>query len=206
MIDSTLIKIRQKIQAQKLTLQEAAAAIGIGASVLERHLLGEYVRSDSMAKYRLWLEGVKPQNNLQSTPKQRSNIGEDLLSPSPPIEGMDILSISPQKPLNVVDLFCGCGGMSLGFERFDGGRVYRVAMALDIEAPMVRVFNDNHPSPSGNLPIARQSDITDFMSEAEIQGYYLDHLARTTGDIALAEELTKLDNGAFRALGNGLGN
>lgn len=200
MIDSTLIKIRQKIQAQKLTLQEAAAAIGIGASVLERHLLGEYVRSDSMAKYRLWLEGVKPQNNLQSTPKQRSNIVEDFLSARPPIEGMDILSISPQKPLNVVDLFCGCGGMSLGFERFDGGRVYRVAMALDIEAPMVRVFNDNHPSPSGNLPIARQSDITDFMSEAEIQGYYLDHLARTTGDIALAEELTELGNGGIPSL------
>lgn len=200
MINSTLIKIRQKIQAQKLTLQEAAAAIGIGASALERHLSGEYVRSDSMAKYRLWLEGVQPQNNPQSTTKQRSNVGEDFLSPLSPIEGMDTLSITPQKPLNVVDLFCGCGGMSLGFERFDGGRVYRVAMALDIEAPMVRVFNDNHPSPSGNLPIARQSDITDFMSEAEIQGYYLDHLARTTGDTALAKELTKLGNGGIPGL------
>lgn len=200
MINSTLIKIRQKIQAQKLTLQEAAAAIGIGASALERHLSGEYVRSDSMAKYRLWLEGVQPQNNPQSTTKQRSNVGEDFLSPLPPIEGMDTLSITPQKPLNVVDLFCGCGGMSLGFERFDGGRVYRVAMALDIEAPMVRVFNDNHPSPSGNLPIARQSDITDFMSEAEIQGYYLDHLARTTGDTELAKELTELGNGGIPSL------
>lgn len=200
MINTTLIKIRQKIQAQNLTLQEAAAAIGIGSSALERHLSGEYVRSDSMAKYRLWLEGVQTQNSSQHIPKQRNNTGEGFLPPLPPIEGMDTLSIAPQKPLNVVDLFCGCGGMSLGFERFDGGRVYRVAMALDIEAPMVRVFNDNHPSPSGDLPIARQSDITDFMSEAEIQGYYLDHLARSTGDTALAKELTKLGNGGIPSL------
>lgn len=200
MIDPTLIQIRQKIQAQRLTLQEAAAAIGIGASALERHLSGEYVRSDSMAKYRLWLEGAQPQSSLQPPPRERSFTEEDPSLPSPPVQGMDTLSIAPEKPLNVVDLFCGCGGMSLGFERFDGGRVYRVAMALDIEAPMVRVFNDNHPSPSGDLPIARQSDITDFMSEAEIQGYYLDHLARTTGDTALAEELGRLSNGGIPGL------
>jgi DNA-cytosine methyltransferase len=202
MTNPTLIKIRQKILAQNLTLQEAAAAIGIGTSALERHLSGEYVRSDSLAKYRLWLEGGQPQSNSQPMPKQRQDkdIGEAFLPPRPPIEGMDTLSIAPQKPLNVVDLFCGCGGMSLGFERFDGGRVYRVAMALDIEAPMVRVFNDNHPSPSGDLPIARQSDITDFMSEAEIQGYYLDHLARTTGDAALAKELTNLGDSGIPSL------
>ncbi|EJZ59566.1 DNA-methyltransferase [Pseudomonas fluorescens R124] len=192
MINPTLIKIHQKIQAQNLSLQEAAAAIGIGTSALERHLSGEYVRSDSMAKYRLWLEGGQPQNNLQTVPKQRHDVGQAFVPPIPPIEGLDTLSVAPQKPLNVVDLFCGCGGMSLGFERFGGGRIYRVAMALDIEAPMVRVFNDNHPSPSGELPIARQSDITDFMSEAEIQGYYLDHLSRSTGNTALAKELSSL--------------
>lgn len=200
MINPTLIKIRQKIQAQNLTLQAAAAAIGIGSSAMERHLSGEYVRSDSMAKYRLWLEGGQPPNTVQSGSKQRNETEEAFLSPRPPIEGMDTLSITPQKPLNVVDLFCGCGGMSLGFERFDGGQVYRVAMALDIEAPMVRVFNDNHPSPSGDLPIARQSDITDFMSEAEIQGYYLDHLARSTGDAVLASEISTLDNGGIPGL------
>jgi DNA-cytosine methyltransferase len=200
MINPTLIKIRQKIQAQNLTLQAAAAAIGIGSSAMERHLAGEYVRSDSMAKYRLWLEGGQSSNNVQPGPKQRNETEEAFLSPRPPIVGMDTLSITPHKPLNVVDLFCGCGGMSLGFERFDGGQVYRVAMALDIEAPMVRVFNDNHPSPSGDLPIARQSDITDFMSEAEIQGYYLDHLARSTGDAVLASEISTLDNGGIPGL------
>ena len=200
MINPTLIKIRQKIQAQNLTLQAAAAAIGIGSSAMERHLAGEYVRSDSMAKYRLWLEGGQPPSNVQPGPKQRNETEEAFLSPRPPIVGMDALSITPQKPLNVVDLFCGCGGMSLGFERFDSGQVYRVAMALDIEAPMVRVFNDNHPSPSGDLPIARQSDITDFMSEAEIQGYYLDHLARSTGDAVLASEISTLDNGGIPGL------
>lgn len=199
MINPTLIKIYQKIQEQNLSLQEAAAAIGIGISALERHLSGDYVRSDSMAKYRLWLAGIQPQNS-PPIPKERDDKGEAFLPPLPPIEGMDTLSVAPQKPLNVVDLFCGCGGMSLGFERFDGGRIYRVAMALDIEAPMVRVFNDNHPSPSGDLPIARQSDITDFMSEAEIQGYYLDHLARSTGDIALARELSQLGSSGIPEL------
>jgi len=82
--------------------------------------------------------------------------------------------------------------MSLGFERSSDGEVYRVAMALDIEDAMVRVFNDNHPSPSGVLPIARHADITDFMNEAEIQAYYLDHLARSSGDGDLITRLQKL--------------
>ena len=200
MTSPILIKIREKIRAHSLSLQEAATAIGIGASALERHLSGEYVRSDSMAKYRMWLEGVPRQSNAQSIPQKRNDAWDGMQTPRPPIADMDDLSIAPQRPINVVDLFCGCGGMSLGFERFDEGRVYRVAMALDIEAPMVKVFNDNHPSPSGDLPIARRSDITDFMSEAEIQGYYLDHLARSTGDTALANELTKLGNGGITSL------
>ncbi|WP_237613869.1 DNA (cytosine-5-)-methyltransferase [Pseudomonas syringae] len=169
-------------------------------SALERHLSGEYVRSDSMAKYRLWLEGGKSQSGPQPSLKAQAAINLESLRADAPIEGMDKLSIAPKKPLNVVDLFCGCGGMSLGFERLQDGQIYRIAMALDIEAPMVRVFNDNHPSASGELPIARQSDITDFICEAEIQGYYLDHLARTTGDSKLNAELAELDNGGIIAL------
>ncbi|MGY3016178.1 DNA-cytosine methyltransferase [Pseudomonas sp. TE6283] len=201
MIDPILVQIRQCIETRGLSLQEAAASIGIGTSALERHLSGEYVRSDSLAKYRLWLDGSV---SNQAQPQQRDPADKTATQtanelPDQMIE-MSSLEIAPKRPLNVVDLFCGCGGMSLGFERLKDGRIYRVAMALDIEAPMVRVFNDNHPSPSGALPIARQSDITDFMSEAEIQGYYLDHLARTTGDTTLTNELSELAKGGIPGL------
>ncbi|WP_240994583.1 DNA (cytosine-5-)-methyltransferase [Pseudomonas viridiflava] len=200
MIDPTLIKIRQKINSLNLSLQAAAKVIGIGSSALERHLSGEYVRSDSMAKYRLWLAEGQSKNSSVSATKLQEFVDKDDTPFTTPIEGMDELSISPGKPLNVVDLFCGCGGMSLGFERLNDGKIFRIAMALDIEAPMVRVFNDNHPSPSGELSIARQSDITDFSSEAEILGYYLDHLARTTGEQDLSSELSALGYGGITAL------
>ncbi|MDF5796980.1 DNA cytosine methyltransferase [Pseudomonas aeruginosa] len=201
MIDPILEQVHQRIKSQRLSLQEAATSIGIGASALERHLSGEYVRSDSLAKYRLWLDGsLSSRERQQSAPISEKADAQSPLELPVQLGQSALLPFVPKRPLNVVDLFCGCGGMSLGFERFREGLVYRVAMALDIEAPMVRVFNDNHPSPSGNLPIARQSDITDFMNEAEIQGYYLDHLARTTGDTKLTKELSELPKGGIPGL------
>lgn len=193
MADPVLEQVRRRIELEAISLNDAAAAIGVGVPTLARHLGGEYVRSDSLAKYRRWLQrtgNLRTQNEssrkvtLTTTPKPAAPL---LVGFTPP-------SLVPDRPRIVVDLFCGCGGMSLGFERFKDGLVYRAAMALDIEEPMVRVFNDNHPSPSGELPIARQSDITEFMNEAEVLAYYLDHLARTTGDHALASELEVLGN------------
>lgn len=198
MTDSILEQVRRRIQQEGLDLQEAAISIGIGASALSRHLDGEYVRSDSLAKYRLWLDrgGRKERPALFLTQEtSQPELYEAMHSTM--VLGENEL---PSRPRNVVDLFCGCGGMSLGFERFNGGGVYRIAMALDIEDAMVRVFNDNHPSPSGELPIARQGDISDFMSESEIQAYYLDHLARSTGDSVLAEELRGIGYGGIPAL------
>lgn len=200
MIDPILDQVRQQIQSRGLSLKDAAALIGVGAPVLSRHLSGEYVRSDSLAKYRLWLDGspvVKSSRSSQETERIQSYDDVEIKSP---FVGLAPADYVPERPLNVVDLFCGCGGMSLGFERFQGGNVFRIAMALDIEEPMVRVFNDNHPSPSGGLPIARQSDISDFMNEAEIQAYYLDHLARSTDDLTLASELAELGGGGIPAL------
>ncbi|AYF90133.1 DNA cytosine methyltransferase [Pseudomonas sp. DY-1] len=200
MIDPILDQVRQQIQSRGLSLKDAAALIGVGVSVLSRHLAGEYVRSDSLAKYRLWLDGSPVVKGSQSPQEAESTQSYDDVEMPSPLAGLVPADFIPERPLNVVDLFCGCGGMSLGFERFKGGNVFRIAMALDIEEPMVRVFNDNHPSPSGDLPIARRSDISDFMNEAEIQGYYLDHLARSTDDHALANELADLGGGGVPAL------
>lgn len=198
MTDSVLELVRQRMRLEGMDLQEAAVSIGIGVSALSRHLDGEYVRSDSLAKYRLWLDGaIRKSPQVLPDQKDMSQLASErsVLLPELPNSG-----VLPVRQRNVVDLFCGCGGMSLGFERFNGGGTYRIAMALDIEDPMVKVFNDNHPSPSGELPIARQSDISDFMCESEIQAYYLDHLARSTGDAALAMELRNIGYGGVPAL------
>ncbi|WP_420007586.1 DNA cytosine methyltransferase [Xanthomonas sacchari] len=172
-------------------MSQAANAIGIGASALARHLEGEYVRSDSLAKYRMWLDGtakpVRQQESVEAASAEHAGVELEVELPS------------FKQPRNVVDLFCGCGGMSLGFERLNGGGTFRIAMALDIEEPMVKVFNDNHPS-VGELGVARQADISDFMSEGEIQAYYLDHLARSTKDASLAKRLFEVGHGGVPAL------
>ncbi len=198
MTDPILEQVRHRIRLEGIDLQEAAASIGIGTSALSRHLDGEYARSDSLAKYRLWLEGAsrKERPALYLTKENPQLELDEVMLPPTALDGGRL----PSRPRNVVDLFCGCGGMSLGFERFNGGGVYRIAMALDIEDAMVKVFNDNHPSPSGELPIARQGDISEFMSESEIQAYYLDHLARSTGDTDLANELRGIGYGGIPAL------
>lgn len=55
---ASIIKaVIQRIEGNNLSLQEASAEIGITPASLTRHLSGEYVRSDSLAKYRLWLAG-----------------------------------------------------------------------------------------------------------------------------------------------------
>ncbi len=46
-----------------------------------------------------------------------------------------------KKPI-MVELFCGCGGTSLGFEMAG----YEVALGLDIHEPSIRTFKKNHPN------------------------------------------------------------
>jgi len=51
--------------------------------------------------------------------------------------------ISKEKPI-VVELFCGCGGTSLGFEMAG----YEVVLGCDIHAPSIQTFKANHPNSS----------------------------------------------------------
>ncbi|HXG42341.1 MAG TPA: DNA cytosine methyltransferase [Dehalococcoidia bacterium] len=44
----------------------------------------------------------------------------------------------------MVDLFCGCGGLSIGFSAAG----FRVALGIDIHVPSIRTFQLNHPSAS----------------------------------------------------------
>lgn len=205
MLDQVLKEVLQRIEVNGMTLAKAAGEIGIGLASLQRHLAGEYVRSDSLAKYRLWLE---------SGSAARAAVGRSVDTPAqfgaphqePPLiadalaDAVVGVQFKLGKRLNVVDLFCGCGGMSLGFERYQSKHVFRTALAVDIEAPMVRVFNDNHHSASPDIGIARQVDITDFTCEAEVKAFYLDHLGRTTADGPLIDRLNSIQPFGLRDL------
>lgn len=190
MLDPILIEVRRRLLDGLLSDAEAALQIGVGLPSLKKHLAGGYVRSDSLAKYRRWLAG----DLVNAAPLSVAAVPamESSRRPDPLSEVAVSRQLTEVGKLNVVDLFCGCGGMSLGFERFGGGTVFRTALALDIEAPMVRVFNDNHPSASPDFGIGRQVDITDFQNEAEVHAFYLEHLSHTTPDHQLLDELHRI--------------
>ncbi len=59
--------------------------------------------------------------------------------------------IPNDKPL-VVELFCGCGGTSLGFEMAD----YEVVLGCDIHAPSIQTFRKNHPKAATILGDVKQ--------------------------------------------------
>jgi DNA (cytosine-5)-methyltransferase 1 len=46
------------------------------------------------------------------------------------------------KNLNVIDLFCGCGGFSFGFEETG----FKVSLGLDFDKDAIRTFQLNHPN------------------------------------------------------------
>lgn len=58
---------------------------------------------------------------------------------------------STDKPL-VVELFCGCGGTSLGFEMAG----YEIAVGCDIHQPSIKTFQTNHPNVSSILGDVKQ--------------------------------------------------
>lgn len=51
-------------------------------------------------------------------------------------------TISDDKKPLVVELFCGCGGTSLGFEMAG----YEIALGCDIHQFAVKTFKHNHPN------------------------------------------------------------
>lgn len=64
-------------------------------------------------------------------------------------EGIDALWCRAQTascgPIDVVDVFSGCGGMSVGFRAFNGVvPTYRLALAVDIDADCNRSYASNH--------------------------------------------------------------
>ena len=56
-----------------------------------------------------------------------------------------------KKSYNIIDLFCGCGGLSKGFE--EAG--YRTLFGVDIEQSALNTFEKNHEGAIGmNLDLS----------------------------------------------------
>lgn len=192
---SVIEQLRARLQQVGLSTRAAAKAIGVGADALERHLAGGYVRSDSLAKYRRWLDGGESSavsKTVAST--DRSLRGERDRAGSTDDKRGELVSrlIAPPEPHLVVDLFSGCGGMSLGFDALGGGGIFQTVLAIDVEEPMVRAFNANNPRGGVGREVCRQVDLSDFINEAEVLCFYLDHLRRIRQDEAIGRALESL--------------
>jgi site-specific DNA-cytosine methylase len=197
-LEPVIVDLRRKLDAERLAVAEAARQIGVTTASLQRHLGGAYVRSDSLAKYRRWLAG---ESKTPSLPTIHSASGTRLQEQRSRLFDVPIVrEISdPERPHYIVDLFSGCGGLALGFDLAGSGQFYRTILALDIEEPMVRAFNDNILAPATGS-VCRRLDLSDFLNEAEVLAFYLDHLSSITENEALQGALNRLPGHGLSSL------
>jgi site-specific DNA-cytosine methylase len=107
------------------------------------------------------------------------------------------ISTGASDVIRVVDLFSGCGGLSLGFRLFRGRLVYDEILAIDNDPAVIRCFNENISRPSGI--IGRTGDVNWFSHPSEILLYYLLHFAQIKHDRVLEAALAELKVGSFLA-------
>ena len=187
---SLMDRVGAAIAARGLSMAEAAGAIGVGVPTLQKHLLGEHVRSDSAHKYEGWLSGRGPDRNVFALPPKmaRREIKAEEPLPEP-----------PARPHLVVDLFSGCGGLSLGFDLLDGGRWFRTILAVDNEPAPIAVLNRNAHQVELAAEVGSRVDLTEFANEAEFLTFYVRHAAAVSRDDTLLRDLNRLRSAAFPA-------
>ncbi len=199
-MEEVIARLADRIEREGLSLRDAASSIGVTVASLRRHLDGDYVRSDSLAKYRQWLSGAGVVAGTDA--KQIRFPGDFEISPPAepaPAHAPDLpLPPAGDHPAFVVDLFSGCGGMSVGFDVLDGGNRFETVLAVDVEDAMLSVFNANRPASS--WPVARRADLAEFLDESEVLAWYLHHLANLKADVDLAADLDRLPGGGVTAL------
>jgi len=184
-----MARVATQIGVRGLTVRAAAEVIGVSTNTLEKHLAGEHVRSDSALKYANWLEGRgAPQNIFVLAPRDTVVETDAEVALPPP----------PERPHLVVDIFSGCGGLSLGFDLLGDGRHFRTILAVDNQAAPIAVLNHNAAA-FGHADIGpgRQMDLTEFTNEAEFLTFFLGHVATVEGDGSISRRLDGLANGAF---------
>jgi len=99
----------------------------------------------------------------------------------------------------LVDIFSGCGGLSLGFDLLDEQRAFQTVLAIDNEPSATRLFNANFSKlhSADNRAVARTVDICWFESAAEVRLFYLSHLAVIDDDQRLRQDLLNLGFGSL---------
>jgi len=179
------------IEQRGLSPKEAADAAKVTLATLQKHLAGEHVRSDSARKYENWLGGRQTAENvfvLAPRAAEKIETSAEAALPS-----------APSAPHLVVDIFSGCGGLSLGFDLLNHGEYFKTILAIDNQAAPISVLNRNaevlgHDGP----PIGRRVDLTDFMNASEVLAFYLQHVASVRRDGTLAARLQSLAGDSFR--------
>lgn len=196
-----LNEVRSEMLSRHLSASAAAAEMGVTPSTLNKHLVGEYVRSDSAAKYRRWLAGpiAKPARPLTTS---KGPLAVDQSDEGEVGFALQVNRTRPSEPFRVVDLFSGGGGLSLGFDLADQGAAFDTVLAVDIEQSMLDVLDDNR-STMGRAAVGRRVDLSDLTCEAEALAFYLDHLSLSgQADQELKEALQSLPRGGLSAFKN----
>ena len=98
--------------------------------------------------------------------------------------------------VRVVDLFCGCGGLTLGFDLYGGPVGFQPVLAIDNDPAALRAFNRNIPNDRA-VPIGRNADMTWFAHRSEALLYYLSHFASWRPDQSLSRSLVRLGYSEF---------
>lgn len=94
--------------------------------------------------------------------------------------------------IRTVDLFCGCGGIAVGFELHDGALRYETVLGADIDPAALRIFNHNLCRQTGRVRTGRRVDLSWFNHRSEVLLYYLSHLALWEPDRALVSALNRV--------------
>lgn len=123
----------------------------------------------------VWAKDVKVEENLYYWN------GDPIVAPGKLTVG--------KKPL-IVELFCGCGGTSLGFEMAG----YEVAVGCDIHVPSIKTFKLNHPnvstilgdirkiSPKAILKLLQGREVDVLIGGVPCQGFSLNNRKRHASD------------------------
>ncbi|HEY0312282.1 MAG TPA: DNA cytosine methyltransferase [Allosphingosinicella sp.] len=185
-----MARVRERMATLGLSAKAAATLIGIGAATLQDHLKGEHVRSDSARKYVDWLAGRTYSSNVFALPTAERQTAVDV--------DEEALPPPPAMPRLVVDIFSGCGGLSLGFDLLDNGRQFRTILALDNQPAPIATLNRNAALlRHGDGRVGRVTDLTEFLNGPEFLAFYLQHVADTMDNRKLRKELHGLRGGRF---------
>jgi site-specific DNA-cytosine methylase len=185
--------VRRSLGRDGRALDDLAASVDMPAATIEAHLGGtRRPTQHAIDRYSEWLAPnptvTNGQRQFEFAGSRRSVDMDALLPPDQ----------CPSSPWNVVDLFAGCGGLSLGFDLHAGGSCFRTVLAMDIEQPMIDVFNANaHGRPVAEHGVAQRVDVEQFSTDAEILAYYLDHVASLRDDKSLRSALESLPAGSL---------